>query len=572
MKPAKTVCCGLVAVLLTAAAKASEPETAAELTLTPAEVALAGGEATRVLAVVKTGDRGLSEVRLHVTPLPGLSVRPEAAEAASWEEIEAGDSRSVDLLVERDRGGAGTGTVPLRLTWRRPSGSNDRGTSSGVLVNSLKVTDAPRLMSQIVELEVQSAIEKIEDRRHGGMAYVVVKNLTNHRLTVTGVRCYAPYFLEVRHRRPEPPEPSLWISAVLSRLWHALTDADGASGAGTGSDAEEEAEKAWSCGDGLPLPTVEAGSSRALPFQITADVVEPGQHTVAWELDLAWSRGDAKHQGAAVAVHDFTLAVLGESDLLQLFAWPSILVLPGALMILAFLTLRKRVWPRSQSDLSATDAATKAEFWLIAVALSFLAAMLYPWLTGKLGDPRDFIAVHGLDDIVNLWLGSVLLALLAWALWYGGKLAVQRFAEELQRSRERRTLPRPQDNPLEVIAKLERAGRPDIQVETAEVTLDGIKQPARVLFDLGEEGTWVGPPVEVICRDAETQERLDPLRDGGPKALLEALRDGRRRGDILQVRWKVEGGAGLRGPKRVAADDVAPSGGSVRLVELAVAD
>lgn len=567
MKRIKQVGCGLVALLLVATVQGAEPDpSGAELSLTPSQIELAAGETTRSLVVVRAGDGPLSEVRLHVTEVPGLQL---SLSPSSWQEIEAGGSRTADVVVQRSAGRLASGTVPFRLTWSHPSETDEEKLATGVVVQSLEVEDAGRPIGEIAELTVHSAIATIEDRRHGGMAYVVVRNLTSHQLQVTGLRCYAPYFLHVRHRRPEPPEPELWIGIVLSRLWDRMKSENGRSC--LASECDAQAEDAWSCGEELELPSVEAGSSRALPFQITAEAVEPGKHTVGWEVELAWHRGDQRQHGVAVVVHDFTLGVLGESDLLKLFAWPSVLVLPGALMLLTVATLRKRVWPRSDGGLSSTDEATKAEFWLIAIALSFLTALVYPWLTGKLGDPRDFIAVHGLDDIVNLWLGSILVALLAWASWYGGKLAFERSIGALERWREGRRLPRPGDGPMELLRKLERAGRPDLLVNPATLSEGETGRHALVLYDLGEEGAWVGPPVEVVYRSGSVQDRLEGLRDGDPGELLEVLEAGRKSGEVVRVRWKAEGTM-PRGLEKVARDALERSSDRRRLVELRPAD
>jgi len=567
---------GLSVGLLAATAHGAAAPAAA-VTVTPDAVALAAGEAARVVVTVEAGGAALTDVTLRPAGLAGLTLSP--AEPPPWPRIEAGGSRSLVIEVRRSDDGGAVGTVPLLVSWTQPpaEGGGDTAaakTKHGARAATLTVTDSTaRLMSGVAELVVQSGIAKIEDRRGGGVAYVVVTNKTSHPLRVTGVRCYAPYFLALRAGRGERPDTGLWIAGAVSRLWRALRGPKTAGNGGDGApDAPGATDDPAACAAGLTLPTLAPGSSAALPFQITASVVEPGTHTVAWEVDLEWRRAGEAQRGSLVVSKDFTVGVLGESELLKLFTWPSVLVLPGALMLLTVLTLRKRVWPKTASDLSSTAEATKAEFWLVAVVLSFLTAILYPWVTGQLGDPRDFIVVHGLDDVVNLWLGSVAVALLAWALWYGGKLIVKRtanwLADSWQNYQDQLRLPQPTDSPLKLLAKLDRAGRHDLNVAVGTVTAGGATQAALLLFDAKEEGRWVGPPALVICRSVELVDALEPLRDD-VSALRTAVDEQVGAGGA-RVQWKHEGTM-PHGPERLAADaQWTPSGGHRRLVELEV--
>lgn len=550
------------------AAKAAEEPV--QLVLTPNEVALGAGESAQAVLLVKAGTAALADIELHPTDMAGLQVRPSAGGEEGWKVgcIEAGSSRSIELTLQRDaKGAGGTGVVPLRLTYRPLSGSacvgaeaTERGGSArSDHVVGLTVSDsgAPK-MSGLAEIEVKSGIQLIEDRRHGGLAYVVVTNSTSHPLQITGVRCFAPYFLTVSGGGDKRPEAGFWIVRAFLAWW---------------GNEEGQAETATSdCGTGLRLPkTLEAGSSRALPFQITAEVVEPGQHTVAWEVDLQWLRGDIMQQGSMVADKTFNVGVLGESTILQLFAWPSILVLPGALMLQTFLTLRKRVWPGKESDIKAAETSTKAEFWLYAVPLSLLTGILYPWLTGKLGDPRDFMVVHGLDDIVNLWFGSMFAAVIAWALFYGGQEISKRTYLEIRNWQERRNFPQPSDKPLKVLDKLRRTDRPDLMAEFAEVTHGGSTLRGLVIVDTGAAGVWVAPPIVVGCRDTAEAERLNALRENAD-LLPDAIRRGQQKGAVVSVKWKAKAGTPTHPFKLPQEAELKRQGNRVRLVEVEVVE
>lgn len=530
----------------------AEEASAASLRLTPSEIALGAGEAAQVVLLVKAGEAALLDVEVAPTQIPGLTLRPAAAKSWTIGCLQAGSSLSLEIQVERDARGGGTGIVPIGLQYRVSSGTtcprpgSTTPSKAGAEVAGLTVTDsAARKMSSIAQLEVKSGIELIEDRRQGGMAYVIVTNLSSGPLKVTGARCYAPYFLTIRGGGEGGDRTqSFSIVRTLSRWWRS----DG-NGETPGSPATP------SCGSGLDLPVlIEAGSSRALPFQMTADVVESGQHTVAWEIDLEWHRAGLTQSGSMVTEKVFNLGVLGESTLLQIFAWPSILVLPGALMLMTFLALgnalRKRLFSeRDDSSLFASKEGKvffRPEFWLIAIPLSLAVVIFYPWLTGKLGDPRDFMVVRGFDDIVSLWFGSMFLGALSCLAWYWTRYAIKRARAEWRAWLERRRVPQPADPPLRVLEKLRDSGASSLVLQRWEYTREGEDLQGLALMDAGEDGLWLAPPILVGCRDAALRNRLEGVRDHADKltALIEEQKTEQdvegKRVQVINLSWKPE--------------------------------
>ena len=130
---------------------------------------------------------------------------------------------------------------------------------------------------------------------------------------------------------------------------------------------------------------------------------------------------DGSERAVLSASHEVEIGVLGESEFLNLLGVPSLLLLPGFLLLIT--------WRMLQSMLAASGAEgfrlkpKEADFWAVAIALSLCFSFAYPWLTETLlpEGRRDYLVAYGLQDLVYVYTAAIVLGLLC---FIGGRLVV----------------------------------------------------------------------------------------------------------------------------------------------------
>jgi hypothetical protein len=526
----------VLAALLAGVPSASAAAAATEVTLStpPGPVVLALGESARVPVVVANpGPAPVDASSLEVFAPPGVHVEPHPPPG---NRLDAGASEVWVLHLERTPEGH-VGPVHLVLHHLHSRGDGE-APIPGVAVAQLQVEEAAvPAAGAVAEVATRSALKVLEDRRQGGLVFLVVTNTSAFPVEVTRVRSYKPDFVALHPLRI----PDGDAAGESARKETAEPDGKAGRGGGPGRPAFE-----------LPV-TVPPGQSKALPYTMTAEPpVEPGEHAVLWEVELAWEQGGRRHSGTLVAEHAFTVSVLGGSALLEAVNVPSLLMLPGALMVMTVVFLRRHWAPRVESRLTVVNP----EFWLIAVALSIGAAYAYRWITAWLGKPRDYLARYGLEDIFRLWLGSLAAGLLIYLGWMGGAALWRRLGAR----RRARLVPAPTDRPSAALRKLARTEN-TLVLPQIRWQVEGGTQQA---FELAraEGGTlWVAPPITVEWHGEGGSWRTqvdDLVAKDDPQALAALLENGEKEGR-LRALWKPVGPLGLHGPTAVAfADDDPP--------------
>jgi hypothetical protein len=139
-----------------------------------------------------------------------------------------------------------------------------------------------------------------------------------------------------------------------------------------------------------------------------ADRVQPGEHLLLFQVDLAWERNGRRQTGSLTATQTVMLGVPGVSDILQVLGVPSFFLLPGFLMVAGFIFLWTRIWPRRAALLEIKTP----DYWLVAILLSLVATALYPYVTGG----RDYLESYGLRDIFAVWFIALVLTGTAWVV------------------------------------------------------------------------------------------------------------------------------------------------------------
>jgi hypothetical protein len=131
------------------------------------------------------------------------------------------------------------------------------------------------------------------------------------------------------------------------------------------------------------------------------------------------------------------------------------------LVVTILALLLSKVWPKWNFQLDYK----KPEYYLLGVVVSMLIVFvfynplsrsLYHVLWKVDVPPRDLMAAFSLEDIINIWVIAVALALLPWTI-VGG--FVRLWAALNVRIQKDKT-PTPQDQPLDVLLRLQRAHEP----------------------------------------------------------------------------------------------------------------
>jgi hypothetical protein len=199
---------------------------------------------------------------------------------------------------------------------------------------------------------------------------------------------------------------------------------------------------------GQHATTIPPGGSVGVPLQVTAKAAIPGTYALMVGFDVRF----LNPQGAwelMTAQSKVTIGIPGITDALQFLGIPSLLLLPGVLMILTFLT----VWPWL-TRLPEVDWK-KPALLLLAVIFSFVAASVYPKVTQYWGGlARDYLRGYELRDVVYVWAGSMAVGFIFVVLTAIGYWICMGLYRYFVSTNE----PQTTDQPLDILKKLRRHG------------------------------------------------------------------------------------------------------------------
>ncbi|HWM91344.1 MAG TPA: hypothetical protein VN493_11305 [Thermoanaerobaculia bacterium] len=458
------------------------------------------GDADVLVIFRNASDQRLSGLRLSWLTPSGVKVATESTElpdVGPFEEV------SGTLRVSRDPQKPVPGEVSLRVAyhWLRDGREVPR-----IAMAPLKVSlQQPDKIEQVASVEVKTSAKAVFEHRPGRL-YLVVTNTSNEPIEVVRVEPVAPSFIQVTVQEPSQA-------------------------------------RALGPRDTLVIPcVVEAkGNSK--------DPLKPGKHLILFKVALNWKSSGRALSGFQVASHETDVGVLGESEVLTALGVPTFLVLPGFLMVVTFSLLWKLAPSRSgQARKEFPVAAKSAEFWLVAVSLSMLAAALYPRVTERLGARRSYLEGYDLADVIRVWTASILVAAVAFVLL--DTLAAWRAAQKQKR------VFNPGDGPLAVLRKL-KVQKAAVYRQRADVKMDGKVRRAFVLQRDGNQ-YWIAPGIRLLGMDqadAAVKKSIgDQLtQNGDPGALADLIEgtQGRVRAD-----WDPSPVYGFEGVRSVPVADV----------------
>lgn len=407
-----------------------------------------------------------------------------------------------------------TVTVVVRYMWTTEAGEPARGISTATLSVTRR---GPTPVDAVADVQVQSALSTLNEQRTGTV-YVVVHNVAQTPITVLDVVPGGPAFVRF--------EPAQLPRSV--RL--------------------------------APRET------RAFPIEVgAAPQVQPGPHRLLFTVHLEWPEDGYLVQGNTVVTHSVSVGVLGESDILTALGVPSLLILPGFLMLAVVSLLWYLPKPKA-APASFPLSPTAPEFWVIAISLSFgMAFWGFPRITAwSTGTARTYLTEYGLGDVALLWSASMVVGVVLHLLILGG---IAGYDWWLTRRRERHT-PAPQDDPLTILRKLHRLGL-TIELERLEInegdrTYQGFALEPR---EDGQPSIWIGPAIEVRVTDAAEpglREEIDALLIKKDAQQLAATLEHAQRTGVVGVQWSTS--SHLVGPTRVPMDAVTPTGRTRQIV------
>lgn len=279
--------------------------------------------------------------------------------------------------------------------------------------------------------------------------------------------------------------------------------------------------------EALPL-TISPQSIVAFEYVIKAiDKIIPGRYIGLVDVDAIASCGVPLHR---VADYIVPLGVFGQSELLTTIGVPSLLFLPGVLILTLWMLLwrfegiRVGFLAREKGAKDFFVAAKDPEFWLLGITFSLLIFAFSPYLPGF-----GYLQPYQLSDIAYLWGISLMVGL----FFYVVMLGLDRWLENRRQKRlavknkkeADRTLT-PDDDVLTALKRMKLRGF-NIHNRRRVESQDNTKsfRGFRLWSDNKDQTFWVIPPIKCKKLNPQKYNDFDPAENvKNTDALEESLR------------------------------------------------
>ena len=472
----RTTVAVLVAVFAFGPGNALGADATPQLTLVPTSITIGDSRPQKVVAILHNPAERRLRARLRWTNELGARVRVRGGNQRQAR-LAPGAEHAWTVLVT-----AGRGARPGILVFRA-NGAMGRAGRVSVASLELKAPPAPKLDD--VTVETKTTLESL-DEKHPGVVYLLVTNKSGAPIRILSVKGDGP--TEATFTTPE-----------------------------------------------LPIEVSNRQTS-SLPITVSvADRVKKGKYLLLFDLGLA-SKGPPTEKVHLVTTHQAQIGIPAESEVLTLLGLPSLLLVPGVL-ILAVATLLWRIpRPRPAGTSSNPPVEEKSiQFWVIAITFSILMAIVYPRLGGN-----DYLESYSLEDVVRVWFWS----LVAGGVLYLVALVVAHvYAIAVAWSVTRRT-PSADDQPVDLLRKLARQklGLTRERYAFGSGTGTPIHDGYFVGSGAGEPTPWFSPPIVITLRpnapDGDQLTRRLRLEES-PSKLAELLE---LSDEYLDVAYEPNGG------------------------------
>jgi hypothetical protein len=503
-----------ISALLLASSTPLADNSAISLEVEPGEIELCG-QSTQTFQVMayNNGATPVSDLKLELihdtranfTPAPAPIARLAAGSSAKW-----------IFSAAEPQDGVVAGKVYCRLEYRS-------GKKEGTATAQLEVKQRSReALAQVATAAVSLASSALDESQP-----------VNGYLTVTNPSAHS---LEVEIVCPTSDRLTFDFPALASK---GLSDCSCINGK-AGPVCKNSVTRKFDLTPGEAVP---------VPIRIsTKNGAVPGKRKIAFQADLSWNDRGCAYTATLVATEDLEVGIFGQSEILTALGIPSLLVLPGVLVMLVVGMLWKAGVRFGQSTAEFPYQTKTPEFWLFAVSLSFVAVLLGRWVF-----QRPYLNIYQLSDLMWLWFLSVLFGALAFVAADIVWSAVLR----ARRRHEEREKPLPDDDPRKILEKL---GRLKKGVYLPRLSIRGTNTPCFRFFaprQPPDQRCWVVPRIVLKVRSAApagTKAQVDSQRgkSGDPGALAKLITDG-----AITGRWQIS--ADLAGPKEIDESDLQDS-------------
>lgn len=309
---------------------------------------------------------------------------------ASLSRLPSGDTHTFSISISREASGALPGELTFEARYSTIDQQGVPHVHTAISAPTKVEAGAIESVGEVAKLEIRTALASLNEKRPGDL-YLLITNIADADVIIRSIKPTAPEFIDLE---PEGALPSL----------------------------------------------IPSGRTLIIPYEVSAATsLQPGKQLVLFDVELSWPRGERQATGNLVATQEVSVEVFGESAILGLISVPAFLLLPGALIVLSFELCLLALWRRSDLPLTATSA----QFWLIAVPLSLLMAVIYPHFPGG----QNYLLAYGFGDVVRVWMYSTVIGVLAFITWWG-VMAIWRTM----------MLPKESDDATDILKKLGRRG------------------------------------------------------------------------------------------------------------------
>lgn len=190
----------------------------------------------------------------------------------------------------------------------------------------------------------------------------------------------------------------------------------------------------------------EVGALRTMSFPVivkTEERVKPGKQLLIFDVQIT----TALEKRETLITREVNVGVLGESEMRELLGVPSLLFMPGFLAVSFFVLFWRWQPPLSEdgNEPSPPFIEKDSSFWVISILISLVIAFACMKWRG------DFFSFYGLNDLMGVWFGSILLG--GFAYWGYSSRNNQKVKTALK------NFPQKKDTPLQILRKLKKYGK-----------------------------------------------------------------------------------------------------------------
>jgi hypothetical protein len=281
-----------------------------------------------------------------------------------------------------------------------------------------------------------------------------------------------------------------------------------------------------------------------------------GDWLILASLTLRRGEGVDERTGTAVVEQKVTVGVPGVSDVLKALDLPSLLLVPGALVLATWSLLlgggsaAKPKWLEWKSS----------SFWLVSITISIVVFAVASMIWGT-----NFLVAYNVDDVGKLWLGCVGGGAGTFLVYRVAEWGLSRYramrAEAERQARE----PLGTDKPIAIMRKLSRANL-RFYLESYLRSVAGLQQEIfKIDFPAPDGMAWAVPQM-LVRRRQDNQAAKDSIQrinaandqaDDGRDTLVAALELGLAN-DWISLAWKA---GELSGPRLLPEDELGEANG-----------